>query len=403
MFFIDMQKRFQSEMTKFLRTDLGVKIPMTGSNWARTTSLLRALQEMDFLEAHAYLDHPWENMKRFTNRTSTSERWHIWSHFCFNRLVGKPYMAMEWDQPWPNEWRAELPLQVAAVAALQDVDGIAGYTYRHSLGKESLIEAPFEMALDPARFGLLPHAALLYRRDVEPAGKTVEITHVENAAATVGAPAQWDHLHALSATPEQHRVQVAFGEGRQGEVRIDAHQSEETVLPDQWVIPETAPSVRSDTGQLWRSWDAGRGTIDTPGTKAVYGRHGVTGHYDLQDLTINMETDFGTVAISSLTNDPIRSSNLMLITTVGRVENTDQAYNLTRTQLVDEGKAPTVMEPIKATIILKSTQKGPFLLWKLNPDGSKSAGPSVTHNGDSLQVTLGLPGQASLHYLLELK
>jgi hypothetical protein len=57
---------------------------------------------------------------------------HTWgnnmSTLAASRIEGKPFVVSEWGHPWPNEWRAEGSLPMAAVGAFQGWDGILGYT-----------------------------------------------------------------------------------------------------------------------------------------------------------------------------------------------------------------------------------------------------------------------------------
>lgn len=346
-FFQHMQRQYHEEMRRFFREDLQVRIPLTGSNWARTTALLWTLQDEDFTEAHAYADHPWDETLRIFNHQTTSLQRNIFAHHSFNRLAGKPFVAAEWDQSWPNEWRAELPLLVGAVAALQGWSGAMVYTYRHEQAPAAHIEAPFEAALDPARFGLFPHAALLYRRDVTSATTRTIVAFDPDNARSANALAEWDKPAALSTLPEQHRLEVTF-----------ADPATSGLPPaDELLVPVEATAVRSETGQLWRSWEAGYGTIDTPGTQAVYGQRSVVTKVELSDLQVDVLPRFATVVVSSLTEQPIRQSTDLLLTTVARAENSGTTYNIFRTLIVDKGEAPILAEPVHGTIELATEHR----------------------------------------------
>ena len=50
----------------------------------------------------------------------------------------------------------------------------------------------------------------------------------------------------------------------------------------------------------------------------MYGFCSKEGEISLNDVRFNVKTDFATVAISSLTDEPIRSSDNLLLTAVGR-------------------------------------------------------------------------------------
>lgn len=303
-------------------------------------------------------------------------------------------MATEWDQPWPNEWRAELPLLAAAVSAFQGWSGTAVYTYRHTFHPTSAIEAPFEAALDPARFGLFPHAALLYRRDVRPAKETVTVRLDPEQALSGNPMAQWDRPTALIASPELHRVQVRFGTAEEAKAWPG-----ETVEPFDEVVPHDATSVRSDTGQLWRSWDIGYGTIDTPGTQAVYGTRGLFTEVKLTDIQVELESRFATVAVSSLTGDPIGSSERLLVSAVGRAENSGMVYNLHRTLVLETGTGPVLLEPVRGEVRIR-TQHADLKVTAIDTSGRAIQPIAAPWQVGWLRIPLGKPA-VTMYYLVE--
>jgi len=126
--------------------------------------------------------------------------------------------------------------------------------------------------------------------------------------------------------------------------------------------------VLSDTKQLYRNINKKIGWIDSPNTKAVYGFWGKEGALELTNLKINVKTDFATVAISTLTDDPIKSSTNMLLTAIGRAENTNTRYNKEHTQLLNVGHGPIQVEIIEATIEIE-TEKRNLRVMAINPQG----------------------------------
>ena len=264
-FLAEVQRDFYSEMETYLSDEVGVKIPMTGSNWGRNAALLWALKDRPFTDSHTYFAHPHSD-GTFDNRSQTLVRGNTIGGLAFNSMVGKPFFVSEWDQPWPNEWRAEYPLLMAASAALQDWNGLTVYTYRHSVSVPiEKLSGAFETFNDPTRFGLFPTCALIFRRgDVSVAEESVVIRIPEEEALGKNSPGPWGGGRAVnSGLCEEHRVRMTLGDAP-GAVALSAQPSEAT-------------EVQSDTGQLWRSWEQGYGTIDTPGTQAVYGYPGEIG------------------------------------------------------------------------------------------------------------------------------
>ncbi|MEM2455303.1 MAG: hypothetical protein QXN21_05120, partial [Candidatus Bathyarchaeia archaeon] len=347
-FFAEVTQNYYKEMMKFLR-DIGVKIPITGTNWSRCLGLLYSLTVCDYTDSHCYWG--WGKNEPMVEKKD------IFGTLSFNRFLDKPFVVSEWDEPWPNEWRAESPLLIAAVASFQDWSGVILHTYRYRYsgpvdhmggitmggGRHRVIfEAPF---IDPAKFGLFYHAALLFRRkDVETGRKTVGIKipedmifHPEKSSVTA--------IKALRTISEKHKIGIVLP--GQTPILDVAIPPDDTTL-----IAQCENEVVSDTEQMYRNWERKYGWIDTPYTKVAYGFLGEVGEVILKGLKINVRTRFATIALSSLTDKPISESSHLLLTAVGRVDNTDAKYDAEHTYPINVGHGPIVIEPIEDSIEL---------------------------------------------------
>jgi len=107
-FFVHVQKSYNAEMYQYLR-GLGVRIPITGNNWNPGFCDVQAQADCDFMDNHPYWDM-WSDT-RGSNQMMLSQKDHLWASQCARmRLLDRPFFVSEWDQVWPNEWRAESPL-----------------------------------------------------------------------------------------------------------------------------------------------------------------------------------------------------------------------------------------------------------------------------------------------------
>jgi len=379
-FLVEVQRDYYVEMTRFFRDELGVKVPLTGSNWSRNAGLLASLSVMDYTDSHAYHNHPAKD-GTFANRSYAGRTGSMMSSLSFNHVPGKPFFVSEWDTPWPTEYRAELPVWIAAVSAFQGWDGLTVYTYRHNANVPvDSITGAFETFNDPARFGLFPAAALAYRRgDVAEAREHVTVAIPPERAVTSPSPSPWN-IPALGRLPEEHRTTVSVAGETDGEaVPFDSQPA------------STGDTLVSDTGELKRHLaDQGYGTIDTSRSQAAYGWLGEAGEIELGDVTLKVSTPYATVAVSSLTDAPIRSAEKLLVSAVGRAENTSFSYDLFRTKAVDRGRGPILIEPIEGTVSVALPQAA----WKVIPiasDGSRGAAlPARYADG---KLTFALPGK----------
>lgn len=400
-FFIKVTTDYYQEMIAHMR-DLGVKIPIAGTNWTINAAHLTAQTAGNFIDSHSYhynfgLWH--DGNKQFMNEPMTGRKNNMIPGLAYYSVQDKPFFVSEWDNPWPNEGRAESSLLLAAVGVMQGWGGFTVHTYRYSLDEDvDMIAKPitgealngvyfrgglFDVFNDPAKFGLFYHAALITRRgDVKPAEKTVNIIPAD-LFARVG--------QTLNLTAEKHRVKTVLdGQVAKGDMSVST---------DKPFINPSEKEVLSDTKELYRNLEKKIGWIDSPQTKAVYGFIGNEGEIKLADATIHAATDFATIAISSLTDDPISNSTNMLLTAVGRAENTNCKYNEDHTQVLDTGHGPILVEVIEARIKIK-TDKRNLRVMSINPQGSVTGYMPSEYKDGEFSFEIGKEFQ-SIYYLIQ--
>jgi hypothetical protein len=415
-FYCELQTVFNQEMKAYLRS-LGVKIPICGNNWTTTPETTKSNAVCDFMENHPYwVDwFGWDDGRNFDPRSMVKEKGNFLPYAICNRLLDKPFFVSEWDSMWPNEWRAEAPLLMAATGLLQGWSGLVEHAYRYSnhnknpnlVGKEfySLAiggscrrEGTMSIYNDPAKMGLFYHAALMFRRgDVQESKKSVAIQFDDlysdglNGWYNPWNKESMEKLPAFTLTAEFCKAGVALP----GE-KVTADR---TVKPGEKVVDDSQGQVTSDTGQIYRNWKKGLGWIDTPMSKVVYGFYKDGENVFLNGFSAQVKNDFAVVAISSLTDEPITSSRNMLLTTVGRAENTNLEFNEDRTAIVDFGQEPIMIEVIKAQIII-TTSCETLIVKSVNSEGFVCGTiPSEYTNGE-LKFELGQKWK-SMYYLIQ--
>ena len=129
-------------------------------------------------------------------------------------------------------------------------------------------------------------------------------------------------------------------------------------------------TVTSDTGELYRNWAAGYGLIDTKKTKSIFGNFKKGQKIQLKnDVEFEMGEGFATVTLTSLSGEDLNDARLILITAVGRADNTDAQYNEDHTKRISLGHGPVLIEPINATVRMKSSVRN-MRLWSIDTDGA---------------------------------
>ena len=89
----------------------------------------------------------------------------------------------------------------------------------------------------------------------------------------------------------------------------------------------------------------------------------------------------------------------MLLTTVGRAENTDQKFNQDRTAIIDFGTEPTIIEVIKAQITIR-TSCATLMVKAINSEGFVAGTVPSEYRAGELVFELGKKW-ASMYYLIQ--
>jgi len=391
-FMVDVQRAYHARMVSHLRR-LGVRVPITGSNWTVNAPLVASFGPCDFTDSHGYWDHCWDRYTRIRNRMMVRSRPTIFGSLAFQRVPGKPFFCSEYGQPWPNEFRAEMPLAVAAVASFQDWGGALIYTYAHrSDPTVDCLSGPFETLNDPCLFGLFPHAALMVRRgDVQTARERLAI-RIPDQKVYDRKPAAPSRCVAYDVSAERSIVATALGPS--------VPKGWREVPSSQPVVAEAAHEVFSDTGEFRRDWKAAVATVDTPRTQAAWGFLGEPVRpIRLGDVEMALRSPFAVVAVSSLTDEPIGSSGRLLITTVARAENTGMVYDLFHTRKISPGHAPILIEPVCGSLSIR-TSRAAMRVRGLDPQGATTVEMDCPIEEGRLRLDVG-PRFRTMYYLLE--
>lgn len=346
--------------------NIGVKIPICGTNWTECAATVRAQRGTDFNDGHAYLywiEHARMNDKvRNYSDDSLAAHTSLFAPQIYGRLADQPYFISEWDEPWPMTCRAESPLVLAAVSCLQGWSGATIHTYaygnRHNefqpLGMEvsSRVmgmgyhrQGQFTTWNDPAKFGLFPHAALIVRRgDVKESENLVAIKP-DNMTAKMEDYNTKEYLETISNVAEYRKAGVEFDD-------FPSKNAKEHASINDKLVPGDGKIVTSDTGELYKNIAEQYGIIDSPRSQVVYGYIGANKTLKTQDITVKCKNNFAVIAASSLTDAPISESDNILISAVGRASNTDEVRD--NGILTEIGKAPILAEVIEAEIEVKN-------------------------------------------------
>jgi hypothetical protein len=192
---------------------------------------------------------------------------------------------------------------------------------------------------------------MIYRGDVKE-GDVISVRRVSPADLAEGR-------FAFSDKVEQQGDVKSFGGSvppealAAGRVVVEfTDKSQPSQLPDMSRYRQ-GPVIRSVTGQL--AWDtSGQGffTVNTPGTKAVVGFAGGK-ELTLGDVKVRLDSPFATLFVTALDRgSDLADGKRALLTVLARQSNTGFTYFAPDHKVLNNGRAPILLEPVKATMSL---------------------------------------------------
>jgi hypothetical protein len=314
------------------------------------------------------------------------------------QVLDHPFSVSEWIHVWPALYAAEGPAIMAAYGmGLQDWDASwefqsngkvpAGTAMRPTTGTGGFdvwnVDTPANLGQYPAL------ARMILRGDVKP-GDVISSRQVSDDNLATG---KFDFEDKVTQSAGAGDVKVftstcppeALAAGRVG-VLFTGDQPAKSTFPDMAKYDKNGVVV-STTGQL--AWDhTGQGffTVNTPGTKAAVGFH--TGKPLVCDtVTITPAAQFASIFVTALEPDKtLANCKGALVTAMARQTNTGFSYFLDQS-ISDEGKAPTLLEPVKATIEVKGRKIAAVNV--LSHEGKRVQGQTVKVEGASFTIDTG--------------
>ncbi|HSI33126.1 MAG: carbohydrate binding domain-containing protein [Phycisphaerae bacterium] len=344
------------DMRNFLRDDLKVQAPITGSIGIGPLGTLSQTR-MDFVDAHAYWDHPrfpgkgWDprnwliDNKAMVDNPAGATLWKL----AAIRAAGKPFTVTEYNHGHPNDWQAETIPLIATFAALQDWDAVFMFAYSHSAQFER--EAPtsyFDIEANPAKMPMMPVGARIFLGGaVQPLAESLTVKATMPDMLKHASPSYYDAWRFIGLATDvkwdallKNRFAVEFP----GSPAPQGREAER---------PRVAPPLWTSGGK------PGTGQFQFRGD----GAHVFVGFGPLplesgaSRAPVNvtaLDTPFAAVVV--VPADPSKSlteADRLLICAAARAENTGMKWNDKRTTVsTDWGKAPTRIEPVKATLSL---------------------------------------------------
>ncbi len=365
-FYMDLEERFFREMRSYLRDKLGVKqLLIATSDHNQGLSgypLLHSTSQLDIVDGHAYWQHP-DRQGRIVNTPMVDDPLRSTVvRLARSAFAGKPYIVSELDHPYPAEHAAEAIPLTAAYAALQNWDGIFWYSFEHAVSTDwkPAIPGPFCLRADPVRMTALPSGALMFLRGDVAAAKQV-------MRRSYSLEDVYDSARAPRSLSPYFIPGFPLSEVLQHQVRIETLEGSPTTV----FQPASEPPIASDTSEL--VWDKGLFTAETERSEAVVGSRAKP----LEHMAVEVRNGFAAVTLQSLDDAPIDFARRLLLTATARSANSGAKWDEGRHSLTDKGTAPTVIEPVVGSIVLRNLEGARAVRAAALTAGAKPAGDPV--------------------------
>ncbi len=410
-FLYDTTENFYLDMKEYIIKDIGIKCMITAVGMGESvkgtcnvpaTARLNA-EYFDFIDDHAYMSHPngWVMFEGTTgDMTSSLYKPELLKALTQRRVYDKPFIISEWQECNLNPYRAEMLPIMAGYACFQNYTPIH-FTLSGSMPSENSAENlddPFEIWEDPVQTAIAPMAALIYlRHEVDEAGEDIEYYNTSSKEKIINEQSDF------------YDYDDSFRFLKRGIIFSDlpGYSADKSNNEIYAIHKEKSDSIDTQiTNQMvFSTWNENMGYIDR--TEKNFNTFTINSDYtnlavgfqpdrvyDFDDAYITYDNQFAAVGITSVTDEPLGTSDRMLITAVGRAQNTGYEADYTDFtasgvnwgKILNGGTAPVLAELISAEIILKTTDD--IKVYALDNNGGRTAEVSVENTEDGKKIVL---------------
>jgi len=407
-FLAEAEKAYFDDMRDFIRNDLASKVLVTGTVVFGPLGLY-AQSDMDFIDTHAYWQHP-----RFPGTPWDSSDWIVEQkpmtdypaeatvfQLAARRLAGKPFTVSEYNHPAPLDSQAECVPMIASFAAAQDWDGVWLYTYSHTSDtwERHILHRHFDIDTNPSKWGFMRAGTAIFRHGgIDPFGDCLAVSLTDT----------------LDTVPSLAKLHLKHYRDMFAVLSEQAGISRDDVLKARLVAGLSGEIERQEffgsLAELDRSVKDGKGIYIAHGPCAsVY-----TGHAGrFEEATGGQIAIAGpelvSVTVTALDQTRLGQSRKILVTACGRCENTGMIFSRDRRTVgTNWGRSPVRIQAVKGTLVLPA---GQWICHALGPEGLLGsqvpvlyeAGKSRQRRPGSNQPSAGLqmePKYMTMWYLL---
>jgi hypothetical protein len=438
-FFAETMYRFNQEMARYLREELGCKQLINAGNWktADTTKLNDAERwsytanevlavNNYYSPVHIGPDRGWRIDPGDTFEDVSALKNPRAFPLNLKQVAGHPMMITESHWVPPLGYQSEGPFLVAAYQSLTGIDvfywfgtGEPEWSKTDRAEWDAASRQKWSIAT-PMILGQFPAAALMYRKGYLRPGEPVVVEHRSLKQL-------WERLPTLisedpSYDPNRDRGDAARRSDRRGgvdrlaflagPVRVvyGSDPAKSKVLDLRRLIDHKKQLVRSVTGQI--AWNLADGvcTIDAPQAQGASGFLRKASPIKLADVTIQSSSEYASILVVPLDDQPLRESKRVLVQVGSTARPTgwvdrettfkgdDGRQTYRGKQVIDTGKMPWAIADAAITL----TVANPGMKTATQIDINANPRRKIEARSDGHTFRIALP-KDSLYVVLEAK
>ncbi len=400
-FLIDLQIKNYLKMKAYLKDDLKIKANLSDANFLTPVLLSFLREKLDYVDNHAYWDHPsfvkqrWRLPYRYKNISAIKRFAQVPRDIMPGRILGKPYMVTEFNYCFPNEYRSEGGVLMGAYAALQDWDGLYRFAYSHSrkgITSKTQIDG-FNLVSDPLNM-LSEKLGILFflRGDVKTASKVYPFVFDDKSFKKVK---DMNSLNGGKFPEKYSRLGLYAGIGA---VNGKQAVNNNNIYNDGIAVPEVRDnSVKSSTGELFINRDKVEFSAVTPRSE-VFVKSG-PGKMTGKSLSMTSNGGFCVVGASAMDGNRLSNSKKLLLFHLTDVQNNKIKFMTDKKKiLLNWGSLPLLMRRGDATVTLKHQKIGKVRAWALSFNGRRMSEVPVTSTADGITIKCSTVKFATMIY-----